>query len=363
MKNKLKNLSAVLIGLVFSFFILELGLRIYNPLPATIKGDKVVLRANYKIEFKNNVNSKLPARIQVNGNSLGFRGPELTSLHSIKVLTVGGSTTRCMYSPDKMTWSFLLGEKLKSTTPNLWLNNAGFTGHSTFGHIKLMEEYLIRFKPDVILFLIGINDVERDVEDTFILQDSSSLNSPMGKIKSILYKSEVVALGLNILRFIQAKQMNLNHDFAFDLRAIGELRMEKEDEKRKLEYQEKYLPEFRMRLQKLIDLCKANNIRPILITQPALFGPGLDPSTDIDLQELKYNDINGGLMWKVLQLYNASTLQVAKENQITAIDLASELPKDSKYYWDFIHYTPEGNQKIAEILASKFKVGLKTPVE
>ena len=44
----------------------------------------------------------------------------------------------------------------------IWLNNAGLDGHSTFGHIILFKDYIVKLKPKIILFLVGANDVGRN---------------------------------------------------------------------------------------------------------------------------------------------------------------------------------------------------------
>ena len=52
---------------------------------------------------------------------------------------------------------------------------------------------------------------------------------------------------------------------------------------------------------------------------------------------------------------NKATIKVAEKENIPFIDLSFLLKKDSKYYWDFIHYSNEGNKKIGEILAPKIR--------
>jgi len=42
--------------------------------------------------------------------------------------------------------------------------------------------------------------------------------------------------------------------------------------------------------------------------------------------------------------------QVAQSEKIHLIDLAHRMPKDSKYYWDPIHYTDAGAKKVAELV-------------
>ena len=41
--------------------------------------------------------------------------------------------------PDSKTWTDVLSKNLDSAFDNLWMNNAGIDGHSTFGHIILIR--------------------------------------------------------------------------------------------------------------------------------------------------------------------------------------------------------------------------------
>ena len=59
---------------------------------------------------------------------------------------------------------------------------------------------------------------------------------------------------------------------------------------------------------------------------------------------------NGKLYWELLKLYNQRTLSVCRANGIYTIDLASLLPKSSKYFYDNYHFNNEGCKKISEII-------------
>jgi hypothetical protein len=51
---------------------------------------------------------------------------------------------------------------------------------------------------------------------------------------------------------------------------------------------------------------------------------------------------------KKLELYN--DVLRSHSSQVTVIDLSREMPKNSKYYYDFIHFTNEGARLVSEIL-------------
>ena len=55
--------------------------------------------------------------------------------------------------------------------------------------------------------------------------------------------------------------------------------------------------------------------------------------------------------WGRLVLYNDVTRRVAGEHHVTLVDLARELPKDSRLFYDFMHYTNDGAARVGDIIA------------
>ena len=109
----------------------------------------------------NHSNPTLDTLLVRRTNSLGFEGEEPTqSADSVlSLLTIGGSTTEEWYLSEGETWTDVLGRALKRTFAPVWINNAGISGHSTFGHGILMDTVVrMQVKPKVVLFLIGVND-------------------------------------------------------------------------------------------------------------------------------------------------------------------------------------------------------------
>jgi hypothetical protein len=111
-----------------------------------------------------------------------------------------------------------------------------------------------------------------------------------------------------------------------------------------------YIPQYEERVKSLVEISRNNGIEPILITQPMLYGVGKDDITGVDLETVQIHNTNGLLEWKKLELYNDVLRKVGKENGLLAIDLAQKMPHNSLYYYDFMHYTNEGAQKVAEII-------------
>src|SRR5205807_800289 len=85
-----------------------------------------------------------------------------------------------------------------------------------------------------------------------------------------------------------------------------------------------YLAAYRQRIKALADTCKTYGIKPVFLTQPSLFGRGLDSVTGVDLETFKLGDgFNGRELWEVLELYNDELRAIATEENIPLIDLAA----------------------------------------
>lgn len=295
MKAKLLYLlflvAAVWIGL-------EIVLRIYNPFPARLRIDKIVLPRDQHIVIKNNYVPVLDSVIYVNKNSLGFRGPEMPSdiNQYLSLITVGGSTTECDVISDSTTWPFLLGEYLSEDIPRVWVSNAGMDGHSTFGHQILLDDYVLKLHPNFILFLVGVNDVERydlnNFDKRFISQG----------IKGILEKSEIVVLLVNIRRSWMARKLKIQHDYKpFSELTEDNITFPDRYTDSILNLQTPYLAAYRGRLNRLMDSCFTHGITPLLVTQPSLFGGGIDSLSGADLSYMNLHDgTNGNLYWQRL---------------------------------------------------------------
>ena len=102
---------------------------------------------------------------QVHHNSLGFRGPETTwekPAGVYRVVCVGGSSTYGhTESADVTTWPARLQHYLSTLRPDMKFEviNGGASGYSTFESLINLELRLIDFRPDLVIYYEGINDV------------------------------------------------------------------------------------------------------------------------------------------------------------------------------------------------------------
>jgi len=348
----MKNTIVLFFGLLVGLIIAECVLRAFNPIPLRAKRGGLCLHRGERYVLFNDQTDRLDRKIVHTKNSLGFRGPEPLKdpQKALTILAVGGSTTECFLLSDGEDWvsrmSVLLGGRFR----DVWANNAGIDGNSTFGHALLMNDVVLGLRPKIVLFLIGLNDIHNDTLNGFDLILS---NRYYQSVRDLLVRNTELGSTLYYLdRARRAAKRNMGHAFRL-LKDPQFIDIAPEIiERRVSASRDLFVPAYKERVLGLVRISRAEGIEPVLVTQPSLFGVGADPSTGIDLERIRVaDDSNGELSWKLRELNNEALRDIGKETGVSVIDLARALPKDSKYYYDGYHFTPAGAQKAAEILA------------
>ncbi len=351
----MKTLRWSFYALVIFLGLGEFLLRWTNAIPLRVQANRIVLPRNRSYRFANKGLKGCDPLIVRHTNSLGFRGqePPKEFEHHLTLVAVGGSSTECVYISDGHSWPELVETYLSSDFPKLWMNNAGIDGHSTFGHLILLQSYLVNLHPKIILYLVGDNDMDREdlnkTEKSFLLNERSWTQ----RIDYwVIEHSRLIATVQDITLALRAHHRGIGHG-SVDILTLP-LAPEGLPPPTPLSMMERdSLAGYQRRLKVLIAETRAAHIEPILITQPALFGPGKDPRTGVDLERMMLTrNLSGAAAWDKLQLYNDVTRQVAKEQEIPLIDLALRLPKDSDFFYDAMHFTNAGSLATSEIIAA-----------
>lgn len=354
--------TALAFGLGISFLLLEGFVRVFNPFPILLRSGRIDLPRNVTREFSTDGQAGLDPKVTVSFNSLGFRGPEPLSdwNNSLTVVCVGGSTTQCLYLSDGKTWPDHLASRLALEFDHVWVNNAGIDGHSTFGHLELLEQYLSTLRPKVLVFLVGLNDVDRtDLSDfdqsTLRSQARSRDTLARSMQRTLLRSSDAFALLDNLRLQSFASQKGLVHG-----EPIAHSTFSAQPDTRSLssETRERWLAArnsaclvgYKARLQAIIERCTQLEIRCVLATQAVLYGIGSDDVTGVNLETISVGEVDGATQWELLERYNQVTRQVGLESNTPVIDIASQLPKSSRYFYDLTHYNLAGAEEVASIV-------------
>jgi len=354
--NLVKNILATIVGCILAVAILHILLRLYRPLQFRVRGDNLELPLNQKYVFNNDNVKGIDKLIFHTKNSLGFRGdpPPENFKDYLSIVTIGGSTTESVMISDGKTWPDILSTKLKENFNKLWLNNAGFDGHSTYGHIILLNNYIVNLKPKIILFLVGANDQnltkENPFDKKFIQRHDMSLEF---RIKSMIFSNEVFNYAYNLYRVYRSKQMGIAHETLNFSNFSDKIETSAQNAENLKASHKDYLNAYQSRLLSLIEICNSNSIEPVLITQPMVYGEATDPETGVNLGKVNVGGLDGKTTWEIVELYNDAVRTVDRDRRVMLIDLARMMPKNSKYYYDTYHYSNEGSQKVAELIYSQ----------
>jgi lysophospholipase L1-like esterase len=346
----------VLFNLVVIFLVLELFLRVFNPFGFRVRGDKIILPSNRRYDVVNHTIPKLDEKITHTKNSLGFRGEEPPKDWAgyTTIIAVGGSTTECFYLSDGKAWTDLLARKLKQEKTHTWVNNAGLDGQTTFGHLVLMQDYIVGLKPNVALFLVGANDIGMARPwgyDERTQVGPVCISSLRCFLRTLSNYSDVANLLANVFRFMDAASEGISHT---QLDVAGEAHISIPESRMVQilrDHRTRFIPLYRQRLEKLIRMSRENGIKPIFMTQPALYGRGFDDVTGVSLETIRAaRDSNGLLEWRILETYNDAVRDITQQENVPLIDLATEMPKSSRYYYDYLHFTNEGSERVATLV-------------
>jgi lysophospholipase L1-like esterase len=209
--------------------------------------------------------------------------------------------------------------------------------------------------PNVALFLIGLNDVALAAANWFDVRDQTRDMRTKASDWLVLH-SELAAIAQNFWRARQANRYALPTT-EMDYTALATAGGSSGDLGRKAD---RFAPEFDRRVEDIVRVSRAAHIEPVLITQPALYGFGSDPTTGVDLSRRRVNEFgNGAEAWSALEAYNKVTRDVANRDHVLLIDLAHMLPKDSIYFSDLVHFSKRGAKEVAALISVSLRPMLK----
>ena len=215
----------------------------------------------------------------------------------------------------------------------------------------------------MIVMLVGCNDVNRK---NLTASDRYNMKGTYGSVSSFFTKnSELFNVIATYVRASRAQSLGLTDRYIdlqhmrYDTLLIAQDVMEK-----RIAALAPLLQEYRNRLNAIAEVCRKNKIDLVLVNQPTLLGEGVDPVTGADLAKHRVgDDLNGELWWKQLSVYNEVTKDVAGKNGLFFIDLAGQMPRSSRYYYDMLHFTNEGAQEIAGIIYKELPPNtISTPI-
>jgi hypothetical protein len=265
---------------------------------------------------------------------------------------MGGSTTYLAEVQPKDRFHYLVGISLeKRLNIKVKSLNAGVPGADTSHTINTLYNKVLHQKPDYILIMHAVNDLNR------LLVFDEYWNS-----KSFRHHVELkYSLG-NSLRYFKNRYFPHTYlairPFLSNFSPWGEIADEwKTHRENFLIFDEALiLKQFRSAQLTAVTMAKSWGATPILLIQPNLF-KNLS-SSDAPFQKEFVEDLkkNWDLSFEQYQIIYKKFLQVvrviAKDSNIPIVDLDQEIPSSPKYFTDIIHINTIGSKMVAQLIAN-----------
>ena len=307
-------------------------------------------------------------------NAQGMRGRSLSTADRFRILTVGGSTTECLYLDQTESWPWLLQESLSSRWEGdpVWVGNVGRSGHHSGHHVLQIEKLLDRTPSiDLVVSMVGVNDllrvlVKRDGKGTHevgaaqserALLDQAFAVHPGAASESRFYERTEIWQRLRNLR----RRLAPDHDEEMVQDMDGSvyerwrrLRREAPRIRHALPDLSSALGEYAVNLERIVDRAQERDTRIVLVTQPSLWRGDLSPALEgllwMGVVELGREYYSAAALEEALDRYNATLLEVCGRRGIPCVDLASVLPKDETVFYDDVHFNESGARQVARVL-------------
>ena len=317
-----------------------------------------------------------PAELTI--NAFGLRGDPLSDDEQYRLLTVGASTTICVYLDDSKTWPYLLQQRLNDALgpKTVWVGNAGRPGHSMPQHVLQVEKLLEQYPElDALVLLIGSADVLIDLSATI---DAPPVfeEGPNGALRrafsvypdwvaeSPWYARNVIG---RVARLRNWHPLPLERDgvFGMDEKAafvamIREFRAAASSIRQKAPDLSSELSTYVRNVHAIVDRAERSGRRVIFLTQPMLWKPGMSQEELALLWGGGTNFFNAGpgkeyysaeVLAETMTLYNDALVEVCEKRGVECVDMASALPRTVKVFYDDAHFTELGAAMVADRLA------------
>jgi len=299
------------------------------------------------------LNKSYPLNIDSNGfiengnNTKKFEGNE-----DLLIIFFGGSTTECLYVTEKNRFPSILERNLsKKFNRNIKVLNGGVSGNNSLHSLLNLISKGIILKPDYVVLMHNANDLSllRKTGSYWISPASRSIIqiSPTNyENKNVIYLTARKIKNIlipNIYGFVRLKIQNKvsNQD---DFKGFRN--------KKKIDF-ENIKKMYVSSLKSFINLSRAWDIEPILMTQ---FNR-INYEDEYFTKNYGQDDLEEFI--EEYKVFNEILKQVAKSENVTAFDLANEIPSNKKYIYDSLHLTEAGSIFVGEILTNFFEKKLK----
>ncbi len=342
----MKFIIRIILILILVVAVIELYLHIAPTSPKTQENTSAVFTPNKSFEWHNTKNIEaLDSIVSYTSNSLGFKGEEPPeNNNSTKVIFMGSSTTYGKYLNIDKNWTTLTTQKITENNKHIWFNNAAADNLTTAQCLELLKNKIIPLKPSLIILTTGFNEIEKH-----------SVFFKPAPTKNTKYQFKIIEL---FNSYFFSKDTLYNSDDLpkkIDIKQAPKLALSNQQILSIIEGEQSRLTSYRDTLYEIISTCNKNKIKVVLLSLPILFSDDTDLFTNTYLGDIQIGDANAKALGLLLRQYNKINFDIGNQLNIPYINLATRMPKDSRFYYDGIHFNNEGAEIVAQFIADELK--------
>ncbi|MCB9990590.1 MAG: SGNH/GDSL hydrolase family protein [Rhodospirillales bacterium] len=322
-----------------------------------------------KAELYKTLPPNMEDRFTVSGNILrGIEGPQTITTDAkgyrvsgtidygddapYRIFAIGASTTEQIYLDDRSTWTHLLQEGMGLDTEVI---NTGVSGLRAEHHLATLQ-HILPDHPDMVLFLIGVNDWNKHVREQF-----GSRHYQRNKFR---YSLTPVAIRDAIGNAKQAAKKSAAHTEAAGVvrEETGDYYIEKMGSLSR-DRVEQWVPQsvdphYGAVLQKIGETCKKQNLTCVFLSQPHGYAQGIGDTYKGNFWMTPPGEkftLDLPSLIGVADLYNGTLKSFACDNGFAFIDLAAQIKPGFESFYDDVHFNTGGAQQVAAALIPAIK--------
>lgn len=300
-------------------------------------------------------------------NDWGFRGEPIEKQKregTFRIFVFGGSTVFCESVSFEETHCRILERELRARYPHqkIEVQNLGAEWHSSQHSVMKLLFTAAEFQPDLVIIYHGINDMVTSLTPNTFSRGKfrgdyghfygaiANMRQP-GRIGRFLLQSA----GGHWFSDFRLHAVRINGPYGGGLNGIQVLMFPRATP---AEVEWKSISSFERNLRDFVQIARSKGIKAVMASQPHIFRRDLGPREREVLLFAIAQQMDDGRMASLesmiqgFDLFNGTARQVAEENGIPFLDLESAVPKTLDFFYDDVHYTPQGNERIGNAMAN-----------
>ena len=359
------------------FFLIILNL-LLTPLFYTITFDVPIRKPNYEITKKYDgdfFKGMFSGTHFISVDEKGYRtnkkiNYEKKTKETVRIFSIGASTTEQGETDNKKTWSSLLATNLsKLSNKNVEVINAGMAGLRAKHHFITLKR-IKKYEPNLVIFLLGINDWNYHIINSEKKYSIPSYEIKFSYKKSILFKFfGNINKQINRKIFVQKElddSININNLSAeFDTESYLkpqinslEIRSEIRNFRPKNVSQE-----YAYWVNLIIKECKKEKLFCLFLDQPTAYQTSIEKKLKKRLWMTPPNQeytLNLNDLIFISSFYNEWLRNKIMKNKLNFLLLSDKMEANTQDLFDDCHFTENGSKKVSDFLANYISLNLKS---